>query len=392
MDFYLQYGNYLSKILQSLIKNEKPVPPDFQIDWSKFFHFCTHHKVANMVYLVIKDFEVPGDVLEKFKDVYNKLTFIEAKQEIYSSMVYSSFEENKISFLPVKGILIKKLYPVENYRSSGDIDILIKKEDFENSCKVLEHMGYKILGQENKGNDYHISYEKNSVHIELHSSLAPKDSNFYDYFNKSFARAKLKENSKYHYLFNNEDFYIYTLYHLYKHFVKGGVGVRYFLDMYLINKKMTFDYDYLNAELKKIGLFDFNETVKELSAVFFDNKVQDNRLKELSRFVYISGAHGEQTFFSMAMISPVDTKKKGFFFTNKIKYFYDAWFIGYDGMKERYKVLNKHKWLLPFCYIHKGIYTIIKKPKAIVREKNEISKMNKDVKSYIDNINKLAGI
>ena len=192
MDFYLQYGNYLSNILQSLIKNKKPAQPDFQIDWSKFFLFCMHHKVANMVYLSIKDFDVPKEVLSKFKDVYSKLTFIEAKQEIYSTMVYSAFEDNEVSFLPVKGILIKKLYPVENYRSSGDIDILIKNSDFEKSCKVLESLGYKTFEKPNKGNDYHISYEKNSVHIELHSSLAPKDSNFYDYFNKSFHRAYLK--------------------------------------------------------------------------------------------------------------------------------------------------------------------------------------------------------
>ena len=392
MDFYLQYGNYLSNILQSLIKNKKPAQPDFQIDWSKFFHFCMHHKVANMVYLSIKDFNVPKEVLSKFRDVYSKLTFIEAKQEIYSTMVYSAFEDNEVSFLPVKGILIKKLYPVENYRSSGDIDILIKDSDFEKSCKVLESLGYKTFEKPNKGNDYHISYEKNSVHIELHSSLAPKDSNFYDYFNKSFHRAYLMENSKFHYLLNNEDFYIYTLYHLYKHFVKGGVGVRYFLDMYLINEKMTFNNDYLNNELKKLGLFDFNETVKQLSQVFFENKSQDKRLTELSRFVYISGAHGEQTFFAMSIISPKDTKKKGFYLTNKIKYFCDAWFIGYDAMKERYKVLVNHKWLLPFCYIHKGFYTLIKKPKAIVREKNNIANMNKDVKNYIDSINKMAGI
>ena len=82
MDFYLQYGNYLSNILQSLIKNKKPAHPDFQIDWSIFLHFCMLHKVAIMVYLSIKDFDVPKEVLRKFKDVYSKLTFIEAKQEI----------------------------------------------------------------------------------------------------------------------------------------------------------------------------------------------------------------------------------------------------------------------------------------------------------------------
>ena len=138
---------------------------------------------------------------------------------------------------------------------------------------------------------------------------------------------------------------------------------------------------------KEIGYIGSFKTLDD-----YKTKSQDKRLTELSRFVYISGAHGEQTFFAMSIISPKDTKKKGFYLTNKIKYFCDAWFIGYDAMKERYKVLVNHKWLLPFCYIHKGFYTLIKKPKAIVREKNNIANMNKDVKNYIDSINKMAGI
>lgn len=392
MDLYLQYGNYLTKILQSLFKNKKPVPPNFHIDWNKFFFFCNHHKVANTVYMAVKDLNLPKEILDKFMDVYRKCTFIEAKQEVYSNIIYSSFEENKISFLPVKGILIKKLYPIDNYRSSGDIDILIKKNDFEKACNVLTSLGYKAFGEVNQNNDYHLCYEKNQVHIELHSSLAPKTSKYFDYFDNSFNRAKPKKDSSFHYEFNNEDFYIYTLYHLYKHFVKGGVGVRYFLDMYLLNEKMNFDYQYLNNQLKLLSLYDFNETVKDLSLVFFGNKFQDNRLKELSRFVYISGAHGEKTFFAMSMIAPTDTKKKSLYFFGKIKYFYSAWFVGYEPMKERYKILTKHKWLLPLCYIHKGFYTLIKNPTAILREKDEIAKINKNVKNYIQSINKMAGI
>lgn len=39
MDFYLQYGNYLSNILQSLIKNKKPAQPDFKLIGASFFTF-----------------------------------------------------------------------------------------------------------------------------------------------------------------------------------------------------------------------------------------------------------------------------------------------------------------------------------------------------------------
>jgi len=54
-------------------------------------------------------------------------------------MVYSAFEDNEVSFLPVKGILIKKLYPVENYRSSVTLIIpLLKIVTLKSPVKSLK--------------------------------------------------------------------------------------------------------------------------------------------------------------------------------------------------------------------------------------------------------------
>ena len=42
MDFYLQYGGYLVKLLSSLINEEAPPAPSFEIDWEQFFDFCNY--------------------------------------------------------------------------------------------------------------------------------------------------------------------------------------------------------------------------------------------------------------------------------------------------------------------------------------------------------------
>ncbi len=391
MNIYLQYGNYLTELLQALINGKKANPPKFEIDWEKFYNFCSRHKIGNMVYLMIKDFNTSKEILDKFYDDYKKISVREAKQELYSKIIYEEFEKAQVSFMPVKGILIKKLYPVENYRGSNDIDILIKDGDFKKAQNVLTSLGFKGNEETNEDNDYHIEYHKNMVSIEIHSSLTPKNSLQYDYFKSAFDRAKKLPNSDYHYKMTDEDFYVYVLYHLYKHFIKGGVGVRYFLDMYLINSKMTFNQDYLKTELKKIGLLDFDATVRELGEVFFNNKKPDERLTTLSQFVYISGAHGEKNFFAMAQFSGAGTDNNNYLF-NKIKYFKNAWFIGRKGMSDKYPVLNKHPYLLPFCYIHKGFYTLFCKPKAIKTQVSDIKNLNKDSCSYIDKINHLAGL
>lgn len=387
MDYYLNCGELLCRMLASLIKGESL--EQTQELPENFYSFCRRHKVTNMVYPVIKEWQIPDEVKTRFKEDYSRVIAIEAMQEVFAGVLFSTFEQEKISFLPVKGILIKKLYPKEYYRSSNDVDILIKNEDFEKAKDVMEGLGYTANICDNQDNDYHIEFHKKKVSVELHKSLAPLNSTHFQYFRSSFDRA---ENvTDYHYEMNKEDFYIYTLYHLYKHFIKGGVGVRYFLDMYLINKKITFNREYIENELEKIGLKDFDKTVKELGEVFFEKKEMDSRLKALARYVYISGAHGETSFFTIAKFKGAGTNKNNYTL-NKVRFYKEAWFIGREGMSVRYPVLIKHKWLLPFCYIHKGFYTVFKKPEAIKEQKESMTKHNKDLASYIDGINKMAGL
>ncbi|MGN1126708.1 MAG: nucleotidyltransferase family protein [Ruminococcus sp.] len=393
MDYYLQYGGYLSELLSTLINEETPPTPNFEIDWENFFDFCRHHKVENMVYLRLKKLNiVPEETLKKFGGANARMCVAEAKQEIFSQQLFSAFEKSEISYMPLKGIVIKKLYPVENYRTSNDVDVLVKGEDFQKAENVLENLGYTPGEESNRDNDYHRVYSKGVVHIELHSHLTPRDSLQREYFDTVFDRAIACEENPYRFSMIDEDFYIYNLYHLYKHFVKGGVGVRYFLDVYLIKEKQSLDMPYVEGELQKIGLKEFEKTVTQLSYVFFNRKPMDNRLEELARFVYISGAHGATPFYVVSKFSGEGTSKNNSFI-NKIKFYYNAWFIGRKAMSERYPILKKWGIMLPFCYIHKGIYTLFCKPQAIKREADKMVKVyNKDAEKYVEKINRLAGL
>lgn len=393
MDYYLQYGGYLSKLLGSLINEKAPPVPNFDIDWEKFFDFCKHHKVENMVYIELKKVNiVPTDTLKKFAGANARMSVAEAKQEIFSHQLFEGFESEKVSYMPLKGIVIKKLYPVENYRTSNDIDVLVKIEDFQKAENILKNLGYTPGEKGNRDNDYHIVYSKGVVHIEIHSHLTPRDSLQKEYFDTAFDRAVPCKDSPYRFSMTDEDLYIYTLYHLYKHFVKGGVGVRYFLDIYLIQKKLNLDMNYVENELHKIGLKAFSKTVTELSQVFFDNREMDNRLEELARFVFISGAHGATPFYVVSKFSGEGTSKNNSLI-NKIKFYYSSWFIGRKAMSQRYPILKKWGIFLPFCYVHKGIHTLFCKPQAIKEQADKmVNVYNKNAEKYVENINRLAGL
>lgn len=391
MKKYYEYGNFIIDLLNSLFRNEQPSMPDFECDWDFFYELCVHHKISNMIYLMVEKLDVPEQIKTKFAADFNRSVLTDAKQSAIAKKLFAEFENRQIPFLPVKGILIKQLYPVPAYRSSGDIDILIESKSVEKARQVMLDFGFEFTDFDGveQHNDY--EYHKKSVSIELHKSLAPLDSVHYSYFANAFEKAHTVANSSFHYAMTDEDFYIYTLFHMYKHFIKGGVGIKYYLDLYLINHKMSFDMNYINAELDKLGLRKFNERSKELAEMFFGDRKPDYELAQLACYVYVSGAHGEATFYALADFSGIGTLRNNYT-KNKIRYYYKAWFIGRKAMQRKYPVLKKCPFLLPFCYIHKGIYSLLFRHSAVKKQMNSIKDMNKDKGKYLEYINSIAGI
>ena len=64
------------------------------------------------------------------------------------------------------------------------------------------------------------------------------------------------------------------------------------------------------------------------------------------------------------------------------------WFLGVDEMKKFYPVLEKAPFLLPFCWVHKGVKTLIFKPKAIKNQLTLVTKTSKE----IEDIYKISGL
>ena len=64
---------------------------------------------------------------------------------------------------------------------------------------------------------------------------------------------------------SNEDFYIYHIIHMAKHFINGGIGIVHILDIWImINAYRSVDKDYIAGELKSIGLLDFEKNARAL--------------------------------------------------------------------------------------------------------------------------------
>ena len=69
--------------------------------------------------------------------------------------------------MPVKGYYLRKLYPVPELRTFGDIDMLIHREDRQKVHELMLSLGYSV--KQNWEPTY--SYIKGAEYYEIHTNL-----------------------------------------------------------------------------------------------------------------------------------------------------------------------------------------------------------------------------
>ena len=184
--------------------------------------------------------------------------------------VTDRLQEEGIAYVPLKGIVLKKYYPVPFMREMSDHDILIDASRAEDVQAVMEGLGFTAKRIGIWAHD--IYYKPPILNYEMHRSLfSAKDPRLNAYFQG------MKDLSK------PEDQYLYLIAHEYKHYSTSGTGLRSLLDIYLFLKKERLDWEYVEEEAGKIGIHEFEKDNRRLATSLF----RDGTITDETMFAYI---------------------------------------------------------------------------------------------------------
>ena len=138
----------------------------------------------------------------------------------------------------------------------------------EQAAVELEAMGY-VLQQKIKHHD--IYRKAPGIVVEAHRAMYDRtvDERQYAYFS-DLSRAVRRKGFLYVYDFEAEDFYIYMMAHMAKHFYKRGCGIRNLVDIYVFLEKFggEMNADYLQKQFAGLGLTAFTEHMEKLAELF----------------------------------------------------------------------------------------------------------------------------
>lgn len=277
MEYNDREGKYLIKLLKAVLNNEIPVPPPKDLDWPELYKLAKYHSISNIVYYAIMKLDNSNRPSEKvfkaFEQDMNIAKAREALQHFALEDVLKAYESECVKCMPLKGTIIKYLYPQPDMRSMSDIDILFEKSDRDKVKKILNSQGYKLY---EKGPNHDI-YIKGMIVIEMHYDLFMKSISLYDYFKAFLYRGQKKEGHNYIYESNKEDCYIYIVAHLLKHYSEyAGTGIRSFIDLWVYKNyyKEQLNKTYLNQEFSKLGISEFVDNIEGLSDMWFSGCIE----------------------------------------------------------------------------------------------------------------------
>ena len=346
--------NELSKIIFALLRYElfslqpsedvlQAITPEIAV---KTYKICLSHDVGHLIADALDKLGVlpDGDVRSKMLAERRKAVFRFEQLDYETQEIIAVLEEANIPYVLLKGAVIRKNYPKPWMRTSCDVDILVKKEDFDRATNVVvEKLEYTAKPQ--GGHDISL-YSGGGVHLELHYAL-------FDDFRYGKALAVLDdiwrytycvEEGKFAYAFTDEAFYFYHIAHMAKHFEDGGCGIRSFVDLYYLDYVWEHDKEKRDAMLEEGGLLKFADGMRALTRTWFCEEEYTEFTALLETYIFKGGIYG-----TMDNRVVLQQTKSG----SKAKYFFSRIWVPYDLLKHESPTLQKHKWLLPFYQVRR---------------------------------------
>lgn len=335
----------------------------------QLYRLAKFHSVRAAVYIALKRAGVQNKTYDQaYKKAVRKNIYLDMER----SAIITDFEKNGIWYLPLKGSILKDLYPENGMREMSDNDILFDAKKQEQSREIMLSHGYTV---EHYGLGYDDAYRKPPVlNIELHTALFGQ--RLGGLLHKYYADAKRllqkDEGNNYGYHFSDEDFYIYMTAHEWKHYVTGGTGIRSLLDCYVYCKSKgdTLDWNYITEQCRILEIADYEQERRALALKVFSSGTLPNLSDSEQRMLMYYLTAGTYGTFE----NNINNKLKN---RTKFGYALSQIFPSVSYMKESVKFVKKYPFLYPIGIVCRWGRILVKYRDKLKKTVNTVNKYGK---------------
>ncbi|MCQ2431079.1 MAG: nucleotidyltransferase family protein [Clostridia bacterium] len=299
----------------------------------------------------------------------------QTRKSVEFHLLLTALQNAGITPMVVKGIVCRSLYPNPDARLSADEDVLIPSEQFPLCHQAMLDFGMELA---DPGMDiaeaYEVTYYKkdSALHIELHKSLFPGESEAVGDFNRFFETAgerkiTLKTDGGDIPTLDHTDHLFYLICHAFKHFLHSGFGIRQVCDicLYANTYGSVIDWEQIlencreiRADLFAAALFAIgkNDLGFDAQKACFPGSWQSISVDETDMLddLLDAGVYGSSSMSrkhsSNITLHAAAAEKRGKKAGNGV---WKSVFLPAKSMERQYPYLKKRPYLLPIAWIQR---------------------------------------
>ena len=299
--------------------------------------------------------------------------FIHSERQLAQlNRVFQAFEENGIDYLPVKGCLMKQLYPSHEIRTMGDADILIREEQYSNIRAIMMDLGFE---ETIDASDYDYTWKHPFLKIELHKKLfSGYFADYARYFGDIWERAS--KESGFRYTLSREDTFVYYFTHFVKHFRFGGIGCNHAADLWVYKRAYPdMDEAYICREISVLGMDVFYKNLCQMLSAWFEGGSWDEITEMISNQLF-DGTWGTKEKYDIAHSVKIMQEENIAAEKVRKKQILKLLFPSKESMLLNHPKIAKLP--LPLAWIARGCYVLLIDNKKIKKQSEVLKNQSED--------------
>ena len=238
----------------------RPYTPNADVDFEAVFRESELQSVALIAFRDYASLPLSEDVAKRIRQSLKEHMMGTVQCFRSHGYLHSLMTKKGIPYCILKGAASAQYYADPLTRNMGDVDFYVPSEHLEGARAVLLEDGFE---EQEQAHDYHASFFKKGVHLELHFAPIAVPQNelgsiFYEYWDGICDRSVLCEGGIVR--FRMPDPFLHgfiLLSHLQSHLLSEGVGLRHVCD-WLVFVQSFSDGEFVSLfrdRLKRVGLW-----------------------------------------------------------------------------------------------------------------------------------------
>lgn len=378
----ISMGQILLYLLNCAVNQRKPEGLPEDTDFEKLKELSRFHSVTAMVSYAL---DAGGYLSEKYMSQeligywtaaqissIRKKTMFDMEREA----ILNHFEENQVWYMPLKGCILKDMYPDICMREMADNDILFDESYRQGLCDFMKTRGYTVKVYNKSVHDVYV--KKPFYNFEFHVDLIDEDhGDMGNYYVNIKDRLLKDEGNGYGYHFTDEDFYIYMIAHAMKHYHSAGTGIRILADIYVYSraKGKAIDWTYIDRELAMLGEAKVEGSLRQMAMDLFDPErgvadmiPQTEEQIDMLEYLFGSGTYGTVVNHVHKDLEEIQGEEETLTAGMKFRFLMKRLIPDAKHMGQYSPFCKRHKWAIPVFWGYRIVRGVAKRGTSIASE------------------------